>query len=172
VKESAVSNVKYPAQYRTGENSALKNLYSVWNGMKQRCKNKKANAYHRYGGRGIRVCSEWSYWPTFAKWALENGYSDGLEIDRIDNDSDYSPDNCRFVTKIENLRNRDKDHFSKVHRQAQTKFHGKLFQCVETGEIFAVQIDALRKYGVDRKTLRMALQGKYKQAGGLHWKYV
>ncbi len=74
--------------------------------MKERCYNKNSKSYKRYGGRGIKVCDEWkNSYQSFKDWALKNGYQDGLEIDRIDNEGDYSPDNCRFVTKKENLRN-------------------------------------------------------------------
>lgn len=81
-------------------------LKNVWYCMKRRCNNPEHPKYHRYGGRGIKVCDEWgNSFDKFAKWALQNGYSKGLEIDRIDNDGDYEPNNCRFVTHKENMRN-------------------------------------------------------------------
>ena len=80
-------------------------LYSVWNAMLDRCMNRKMKFYDRYGGRGISVCDEWMSYTTFEKWAFENGYERGLEIDRIDNDGDYTPDNCRWVTHAINLQN-------------------------------------------------------------------
>lgn len=80
-------------------------LHRVWRGMKQRCNNPNRPEYANYGGRGISVCPEWDDFAEFARWAEENGYDDELDIDRIDNDGDYSPENCRFVTRSENLRN-------------------------------------------------------------------
>ena len=74
--------------------------------MKARCENAKRGKYKDYGERGIKVCEEWQNASVFVLWALENGYADGLQIDRIDNNGDYCPENCRWVTPKENSRNR------------------------------------------------------------------
>jgi hypothetical protein len=81
-------------------------IYRVWTNMKQRCFNKDAYNYHSYGGRGITVCDEWLDSSKFIVWSLENGWSKGLQIDRIDNSRGYSPDNCRWVKSRTNCRNR------------------------------------------------------------------
>lgn len=76
-------------------------LYSVWLGMKDRCYNPRCKAYKHYGARGITICEEWlgdKGSTNFFNWALSNGYEKGLELDRIDVDKGYSPDNCRWVT--------------------------------------------------------------------------
>ena len=78
-------------------------LYTVWCNMLTRCSNKY---YHRYGGRGISVCEEWKKPEVFIQWALKSGWEDGLQIDRVDNDGDYCPENCRFVTRLENAHNK------------------------------------------------------------------
>lgn len=82
-------------------------LSQIHSSMKLRCHNPNAINYARYGGKGIRVCEEWltDRW-SFFKWALANGYEDGLEIDRIDNSKGYEPSNCRWVTSTENQNNR------------------------------------------------------------------
>lgn len=77
-------------------------LYQIWNAMKQRCSNPKAISFPRYGKRWISVCADWdASFAAFRDWALANGYSDHLTIDRIDNDGNYEPSNCRWVTNKE-----------------------------------------------------------------------
>lgn len=81
-------------------------LYIVWASMKSRCYNPNEPSYKNYGGRGIKMCDEWMDFVPFMKWALNNGYREGLEIDRIDNNGNYEPGNCRFVTRSENQLNK------------------------------------------------------------------
>lgn len=82
-------------------------LHKIWTSMKTRCNYKPAKDYYRYGGRGISVHPEWNEsCLEFIKWSLTNGYAEGLQIDRIDNDGNYEPTNCRWVTGLENARAR------------------------------------------------------------------
>lgn len=75
--------------------------------MRRRCYNKKSKWYKGYGKRGIKVCTDWLNGnKSFINWCLNNGYKDGLYLDRINNDEDYEPYNCRFVDAIGNTRNR------------------------------------------------------------------
>lgn len=74
--------------------------------MKQRCQNPRCKAYRNYGARGIKVCKEWQQFEPFLAWALKNGYQKGLELDRSDNDGDYEPSNCRWISRRDNLNNR------------------------------------------------------------------
>ena len=85
-------------------------FYDTWKGMTQRCYNKKSQSYPRYGGRGIKVCDEWRDVKNFVKWAEEtfDNNSEGLTLDRIDNDKGYSPDNCRWADKTTQSINRRK----------------------------------------------------------------
>lgn len=80
-------------------------LHSVWCAMKSRCNTPSNKHYKNYGAIGIKVCDEWSEFLNFYKWAIQF-WKHGLDIDRADNSKGYSPDNCRFITRAENLLNR------------------------------------------------------------------
>lgn len=83
-------------------------LYRIWHGMLDRCNNHNRHEYKYYGGRGITVCPEWMKFEPFYEWSISHGYSDDLTIDRIDNDGNYEPNNCRWVTMQVQTRNRRK----------------------------------------------------------------
>lgn len=81
-------------------------LYYIWNGMVSRCHKEESCGYEWYGLRGITVCDEWRHnFITFYDWCMENGYRKELQIDRRNNDSGYSPENCRWVSRSTNMRN-------------------------------------------------------------------
>jgi hypothetical protein len=81
-------------------------LYGIWKNMKTRCGNPNVRSFRDYGGRGITVCERWK--NDFSKFVADMGErpSDKHQLDRIDNDAGYSPENCRWATKSENMRNR------------------------------------------------------------------
>ena len=82
-------------------------LAHIWNNMKARCNNPKSTSYKNYGLRGISVCDEWeNNYNKFEQWALNNGYSKELTLDRIDPDGNYCPNNCRWATQKEQQNNR------------------------------------------------------------------
>lgn len=77
-------------------------LCNIWRSMKSRCNNPHNKHYSYYGGKGIKICSEWENdFISFSKWAYSNGYSDNLTIDRINPDKGYEPSNCRWITRTE-----------------------------------------------------------------------
>ena len=149
-----------------------KSLYWAWKSMKQRTQNPKCRAYRNYGARGITVCAEWQAFEPFCEWALTNGYQRGLELDRKDNDGAYSPDNCRWATRKENMNNRRVTLFLTVDGErlpcsAWSELsgipHGSIKIWIETkGSAYAAKRvkDALRNgytpkdYGNQRKAVR------------------
>ena len=81
-------------------------LHHVWHNMIYRCTKENHASYKNYGGRGIKVCKEWiNDRENFYNWAYTNGYKKGLQIDRVNNNGDYEPTNCRFTTRTKNIRN-------------------------------------------------------------------
>ena len=85
-------------------------LYSIWKNMRTRCNYTKKTDYHRYGGRGIKVCGMWNSFKSFYAWAIANGYSDDLTLDRINNDGDYCPENCRWISRQRQSNNMSTNH--------------------------------------------------------------
>lgn len=114
---------RYTSERTTTHGESHTKLYGVYMGMHERCERPTSQYYHRYGGRGIRVCGEWSGkdgYVHFAEWSKANGYKEGLTIDRIDNDGNYSPDNCRWVTQIENANNTSANRWIEINGEKKT----------------------------------------------------
>ena len=114
VRQVSVTNWKRPLKHGTGgvnmsktiHGKSKSRIYRVWRNMLDRCERENDNKYNLYGGRGISVCKEWHNASDFINWAMSNGYADDLQLDRIDTNGDYDPENCRFVTIKENNRNK------------------------------------------------------------------
>ena len=104
-------------------NLELKNykpIHECYVNMKTRCYNPNYELYSRYGGRGIKVCDEWKdNFKEFYNWAI-NGWKKGLTLDRINNDDDYKPDNCRWVDRIEQANNRHTNYLIKYKGRIKT----------------------------------------------------
>lgn len=96
-------------------------LYQTWQNMKNRCRNKNVESYKYYGERGISLCDEWNEsFESFAKWSMENGYADGLSIDRIDPNVGYEPSNCRWVDIVTQANNKRTNHLLTYNGETKT----------------------------------------------------
>lgn len=111
-----------------GSSKNRNRLYSIYRAIICRCESPDHAEYYRYGGRGIAICQAWrADFAKFKSWADSNGYADGLQIDRIDNDKGYSPENCRWVTPKQNANN--------TNRNRRVLFRGKMLTCSEIADI-------------------------------------
>ena len=114
-------------------------IYQSWANMKVRCLCKTNKWYPHYGGRGITVCDEWMSFEPFYSWAMANGYSDSLTLDRIDNDKGYSPDNCRWATQHEQSMN-------KRHLSNQTGYVGVHKRTIRGNTYYSAEACRNRKF--------------------------
>lgn len=127
-------------------------LYTVWFNMKQRCFNPNRHQFKDWGGRGITVYDLWiNDFKLFYDWAISNGWEKGLEIDRVDNNGNYTPDNCRFVPKKINNRNQRSNRINLL----RAKHIRILFKC---GGKTKTEIGRL--YGVTETTIRHIISNR------------
>jgi hypothetical protein len=118
-------------------------LYGIWRTMKTRCYNQSYYQFDRYGGRGIAICDEWiNDFQAFYDWSIANGYRDDLSIDRIDNDGNYEPSNCRWATAKEQSNN--------TRRNVCIEFNGESHTMAEWAEILGIRYATLYKRIVQR----------------------
>ena len=119
-------------------------IYNAWCGMKSRCYNANNKSYKNYGNRGIKVCEKWKNdFNEFYNWSIYNGYKENLTIDRIDNNGNYEPSNCRWVTTKEQNRNYSKNRFYYIDN--------KKYCIAEISE----------KYNINYRTLLYRLNNNY-----------
>lgn len=126
-----------------------KRLLSIWRNMLERCDNENRRDSKYYHDKGITVCEEWRDYKKFEEWALNNGYSDNLTIDRVDENGNYEPSNCQWITISE-----------------QQKRRSSNIWIEHNGEI-KILSDWAREYGINRATLKSRLEMGYTFEGAL-----
>ena len=115
-----------------------KHLQMVWYNMVRRCTNPKNPSYSDYGGRGITVCEEWLHDPqSFIDWSLLSGYQQGLTIDRINNNKGYSPENCRWATRLTQQNN--------TRKNRSVTLCGETHNCREWARILGITVGSFLK---------------------------
>lgn len=122
-------------------------LFNIWVNMRQRCYNSKIPEFHLWGGKGVAVCDEWrNDFKTFYDWAMSNGYTDELTIDRIDNNGNYEPSNCRWVTAKAQAMNLSSNHKITINGKTKT-----LCEWLEVAPITASTYHKRKKKGMNDK---------------------
>lgn len=157
-----VSKDKLGNRRRTHGMSNTK-IYRIWRGMRNRCNNVNVPEYQYYGGRGISICEEWSDFSAFYEWAKANGYTEGLSIDRIDNDGDYCPENCTWVTRVENTRKMDVDR----HTKLVGLYHGKSPEGNEY--TFDNAAEFARQHNISRSSIKDSIKFQRPREGWTFW---
>ena len=112
------------------------NIYCHWLNMRFRCNSTKCEKYDCYGGRGITICKEWDDYAIFRQWSLDNGYEEGLTLERIDVDGNYEPNNCKWATWKEQQNNKRSNHY--------LTYNGETHTMKEWSEIRNINYGALR----------------------------
>lgn len=135
IREAALRRDK-PNRLTHGYSANYPRLFGIWETMRGRCENPNRAKYKDYGGRGIQVCEEWHDAAKFCEWALENGYKEGLQIDRIDNNGNYEPLNCRWVTPKENSRNRRNTVYLSVKGETKSAAEWAEITCISSYTIY------------------------------------
>lgn len=129
---------KKTSERNTTHNKSQTRLYRIWCNMKARCNNSNNPAFDRYGGRGIKVCDEWNKsFNEFYKWAKISGYTNELTIERVDNDGNYEPDNCKCANYSIQGRNK--------RNNALSEYKGKLRTRAEIAELTGLSYGTIRR---------------------------
>jgi len=130
--------------------SVIPELYHIWQSMRNRCLNPKAKSFKDYGGRGIKICTEWNSYSQFKSDMSPRPV--GTSIERIDNDGDYTPQNCRWATRKEQQRNQ------RITRKVVVR--GKTYLAVELAERSGMKTDTIVKRAEANLTLKQILDNK------------
>lgn len=151
-----------------GNQNALKHglsktrLHRIWHSMYCRCYYKSTNQYKNYGGKGIKVCEEWKHMKgflNFYNWAINNGYKENLTLDRIDNNKDYSPNNCKWSTSKEQSNHKTNNVYYTFKGKTQTSKQW----CNEYKISQTTLNDRLKRGWTLEQALTISTKGNYKK---------
>jgi hypothetical protein len=146
---------EYLSELKTNGGKANPRLYAIWCKMKDRCYNRNVKDYKNYGFRNIQVCDEWKNdFPTFLKWSFDNGYEPQLTIDRMDNNGNYSPDNCKWSTRTEQNNNKRNNNFITINGIRKT-----VTEWAEYSGLSRKTIQSRIKYGWSNEDLILPTKG-------------
>ena len=159
VKSCGCLNKEQAIKRHLSHGQSKTKLYGVWNCMKGRCSNPNSTVYRHYGGRGIQVCSDWRSFENFAAWAISAGYKEGLTIDRVNNDGDYTPENCRWVGIETQARNRRNTKY--------IMFKGEARCLAEWAEILGIKMQVLSERLASGWSVDRALTEPIKRSRGV-----
>jgi hypothetical protein len=148
--------------------------------MVKRCYSKNDKSFKWYGEKGIIVCDAWkNNYKEFVDWALANGYANDLTIDRIDSNKDYCPENCRWITMSQNVRNAHlgkpksdewkRKYMESMKDKIRIPPNIKRVICIETEKNYSSISIASKETGIPLSSISLVLSGRYKTAGGYHW---
>lgn len=134
-------------------------IYSVYSNMKDRCFNNNNHAYNNYGGKGVTVCKQWvEDFKIFYEWSINNGYKEGLSIDRVDANGNYEPSNCRWITLSQNVSLANK---TNVRRKADK---GDYYGVSPEGDVyyFSNASEFCREHNLNANAVRRVARGERK----------
>jgi len=142
-------------KYALTHGESYTRLHSIWADIKTRCYNPNCKSFKDYGGRGITICPEWTDklngFTNFRDWALNNGYKEGLQINRINNNGNYETSNCNWVTRLENMRNQRKTILTmEIANEIRTLWN--------TGKY--LQKELAEKYNINPSIISMVINNK------------
>lgn len=152
-KERAKELIEKHTKYKNNNEKKIANAFRQ---MKHRCYNPKCKAYKNYGARGIKICQEWlDDFSKFYKWSIENGYNESLSIDRIDVNGNYDPNNCRWVTNLQQQNNKRNNKY--------IEFNGEKHTYAEWGRILNIPASTIAGRVRNGCTIEKILNNNYKQ---------
>lgn len=135
-------------------------LYRIYHNMKSRCLNQNSLFYHRYGGRGIEICEDWlNSFQSFYDWSITHNYGDNLTLDRINNDGNYEPNNCRWVNRRIQCVNRSNNHIVTINGMTKSLMEWCDFYNIN----YRTVQDRLKRGWSEEKALCEPVQTKFRK---------